>query len=92
MLPHGGANAKDPTLTRKSMVFHCAPTDVQVYQQDVFFTADSQPPSRYGFREFRGRRYAVAGRPYFQVDHGGLNSTTWKQWLGNRLLAWVRNR
>jgi hypothetical protein len=67
MLPHGGSPATDPMLTRKSMVFHCAPSTMQVYQHDIFFTADAQPPRRYGFREFRGRQVALVGEPVFQT-------------------------
>lgn len=81
MLPHGGERAQNPMLTRKSMVFHCAPVDLQVYQQDAFFMTDRQPPPRYGFRQFRGRRYAVAGQPCFQVPDDEANSRTWSKWL-----------
>jgi ectoine hydroxylase-related dioxygenase (phytanoyl-CoA dioxygenase family) len=91
MLPHGGMKANDPALTRKSMVFHCAPIDVQVYQQDVFFTADAQPRPRYDFREFRGRQYALAGRPCFQLPPDDLNSIPWMKRLAHQLLAWARN-
>lgn len=66
-LPHGGAPANDPRLTRKSIVFHCAPVDLQVYQHHAFFTADEPPPPRYGFKSYGGRQYAIAGEPAFQV-------------------------
>jgi phytanoyl-CoA hydroxylase len=85
MLPHGGKKAQDPMLTRKSMVFHCAPVDLQVYQQDAFFTSDRQPPPRYSFREFRGRQYAVAGRPCFQVPDDKANSPTRLKRLATQL-------
>jgi len=91
MLPHGGEKAKNPMLTRKSMVFHCAPVDLQVYQHNSFFMADTQPPPRYGFREFRGRRYAVAGRPSFQVPPDESTSRTWVKSLVNQLHKWTRN-
>jgi ectoine hydroxylase-related dioxygenase (phytanoyl-CoA dioxygenase family) len=91
MLPHGGTKANNPMLTRKSIVFHCAPIDVQVYQQDVFFTADNQPPPRYGFREFRERQYAMAGRPCFQGAPEESSLTTWMRCLVNQLLPWPRN-
>ncbi len=67
--PHGGSPAIDPSLTRRSIVFHCAPEAIQVYQQDVFFTHDSAspPPPRYGFAEVGGRKVARAGETAFQV-------------------------
>ena len=62
-LPHGGYPAANPDLSRWSVVFHCAPTDVQVHQHDRFFShqGDTPPPPRYGFREAFGRKIAVAG-------------------------------
>lgn len=67
-MPHGGSRAQDPGRTRKSVVFHCAPEDIQVYQQDVFFawSADVPPPPRYDFGEQDGRKYALAGNTAFQ--------------------------
>jgi hypothetical protein len=65
MLPHGGTKANNPMLTRKSMVFHCAPIDVQVLSARCFFHRRHPTAPRYGFREFRERQYAVAGRPCF---------------------------
>jgi phytanoyl-CoA hydroxylase len=61
--PHGGTLAKDPDLTRWSIVFHCAPIDVQVHQYDRFFTHQSAeaPPSRYGFVKKGNRKVAWAG-------------------------------
>lgn len=64
--PHGGSPARNPGLTRKSMVFHCAPTDMQVYQHDAFFSAPMQPPARYGFKKCGDRLFAVSGTPAFQ--------------------------
>jgi phytanoyl-CoA hydroxylase len=67
-MPHGGSRAKDPSRTRKSIVFHCAPEEIQVYQQDIFFawSSDMAPPPRYGFGEQDGRKYALAGETAFQ--------------------------
>ena len=62
-LPHGGLPASNPNTTRWSIVFHCAPASVQVYQHDLFFShnADTPPAPRYGFRKIHGRKIAVAG-------------------------------
>jgi ectoine hydroxylase-related dioxygenase (phytanoyl-CoA dioxygenase family) len=65
-VPHGGSPARNGNLTRKSMVFHCAPTDMQVFQHDAFFTAPDQPPPRYGYKKHGDRLYAVSGPPAFQ--------------------------
>lgn len=67
-LPHGGSPAIDRRRTRKSIVFHCAPVDIQVHQHVAFFTSDAEPPARYGFKQFRDRAYADAGEPAFQVQ------------------------
>jgi hypothetical protein len=45
---------------------HCAPTDMQVFQHDAFFTAPDQPPPRYGYKKHGDRLYAVSGPPAFQ--------------------------
>lgn len=62
-LPHGGSPASDPYLTRKSVVFHCSPVNVQVHQHDAFFShiGPEAPPPRYGYREENGRKFAVSG-------------------------------
>jgi phytanoyl-CoA hydroxylase len=62
-MPHGGSPARDPLRTRWSIVFHCAPVDVQVFQHDRFFSHwdDEPPPDRYGYRRAGGRRVALAG-------------------------------
>jgi phytanoyl-CoA hydroxylase len=67
--PHGGSPAVDPQLSRRSIVFHCAPEALQVYQHDVFFShhSTSQPPPRYGFAEVGDRKVAKAGETAFQV-------------------------
>ena len=66
-LPHGGLPAADPYRTRWSIVFHCAPVDVQVHQHDAFFShRGPEPPApRYGYREINGRKVAVAGEVAF---------------------------
>ncbi|GJL60246.1 MAG: hypothetical protein NPIRA03_31030 [Nitrospirales bacterium] len=67
-LPHGGAPAINPQKTRRSMVFHCAPETLQVYQHDVFFQYEDPgfPPPRYAFGSYQGRNYALAGETAFQ--------------------------
>lgn len=66
-LPHGGSPAVNPDLTRRSMVFHCAPSSRQVYQQDVFFAHRGQAPApRYGFTRVNGRNVALSGGTTFQ--------------------------
>ncbi|MFZ1747400.1 MAG: phytanoyl-CoA dioxygenase family protein [Nitrospirales bacterium] len=67
-LPHGGAPAINPQKTRRSVVFHCAPEALQVYQHDVFFQYEDPgfPPPRYAFGSYQGRSYALAGETAFQ--------------------------
>ncbi len=67
-LPHGGSPARNPALTRRSIVFHNAPEQIQVYEKEVFFQRgrDTPPLPRYGFKRFGNRLYAHAGRPVFQ--------------------------
>lgn len=67
-LPHGGTPAEDPRKTRRSVVFHCAPETLQVYQHDIFFQHDGieHPPPRYAFGSYHGRSYAFAGETAFQ--------------------------
>jgi len=36
-LPHGGSPIKSPGMTRKSVVFHCAPESTTMYGADEFF-------------------------------------------------------
>jgi ectoine hydroxylase-related dioxygenase (phytanoyl-CoA dioxygenase family) len=61
--PHGGSPAANPNRTRWSIVFHCAPVDIQVHQHDRFFThrGDAPPPDRYGYIAKLGRQFAVSG-------------------------------
>ena len=61
--PHGGSPASDPEVPRWSIVFHCAPKEMQVHQHDAFFTHEGPepPPPRYGFNEVDGRSVASAG-------------------------------
>ena len=68
LAPHGGSPALDRSLSRRSMVFHCTPEDVQVYQHQVFFLHDGGPlPPRYGYTNRLGRQVALAGTTAFQV-------------------------
>jgi hypothetical protein len=66
-LPQGGSPARDPLRAGRSIVFHCAPVDVQVHQHEAFFTSDAAPPPRYGYGTFEHRKYALTGDPAFQV-------------------------
>jgi phytanoyl-CoA hydroxylase len=67
-LPHGGSPAKDLSLTRRSMVFHCSPKSKQVYQHDVFFShRGSEPEPRYGFTNHGNRSIALSGSTAFQT-------------------------
>lgn len=67
-MPHGGSPARDPSRTRRSVVFHCSPEAVQVYQQEVFFAHQTgRPPApRYGFARHGDRKVALAGETAFQ--------------------------
>lgn len=66
-LPHGGSPSSDPHHTRWSIVFHCAPVNVQVHQHDAFFlhVGPELPPPRYGYSEHHGRKFAAAGEVAF---------------------------
>lgn len=66
-LPHGGAKADDQMRTRWSIVCHCAPESIQVYQHDQFFqhVGPKPPPQRYGFRKAGHRQVALAGEVAF---------------------------
>ena len=61
--PHGGSPATDPMLSRWSIVCHCAPVDKQVHQHNSFFqyAGKEEPPARYSFTTFEGRKVAAAG-------------------------------
>jgi len=66
--PHGGLPANNPMASRWSVVFHCAPAQVQVHQHEAFFRNAGRtdpPPPRYGFRTAYGRKVAVAGEVAF---------------------------
>lgn len=66
-LPHGGSPAADPARTRWSMVFHCAPSNIQVFQHDKFFLhRDSAAPApRYRIEQMDGHLFARAGDTAF---------------------------
>jgi len=66
-LPHGGKTATNKLKTRKSIVFHCTPEDVQVYQQDIFFSYQEikAPRPRYPFKKSGNRSFALAGEVSF---------------------------
>lgn len=67
-LPHGGSPAVDPTKSRWSMVFHCAPVEKQVHQHQSFFlnANGEEPPARYNYKTYGNRKVAVAGDVAFQ--------------------------
>ncbi len=62
-MPHGGSPATDQMRSRWCVVFHCAPTNVQVHQHEAFFqnAGREAPPARYRFKECYGRQIARAG-------------------------------
>lgn len=61
-LPHGGSPIKSPGMTRKSIVFHCAPESTTMYGAEEFF----------GLRPFEAKEHPLApladGRR--MIDHG----------------------
>lgn len=66
-LPHGGSPAIDPLHTRWSIVFHCAPVNVQVHQHNAFFShkGPNAPPPRYGYIDYNNRKLALSGEVAF---------------------------
>jgi ectoine hydroxylase-related dioxygenase (phytanoyl-CoA dioxygenase family) len=66
-LIHGGSPAKNPSLTRHSMVTHCCPADTHVYVDNVFFQhqAADAPTPYYSFAESMGRKHGDFNRPGF---------------------------
>ena len=66
-LPHGGSPAADPHHTRWSIVFHCAPENVQVHQHNAFFShkGPKAPPPIYGYIDSNGRKLALSGEVAF---------------------------
>ncbi len=62
-LPHGGSPAKDPSLSRLSMVVHCASSEVHVHQHAQFFANEGETPPAdwYAFRPMGGRKVALSG-------------------------------
>ena len=65
--PHGGSMARNPLLSRWSIVFHNTPEQVQVHHHDRYFghRSAAPPPGRYGFRDHQGRKIALAGETQF---------------------------
>lgn len=66
-LIHGGMPAVNESLTRWSIVVHCATEEHQIHQHDQYFSHLSEvPPSdRYGFKQVGTRKCAVAGATSF---------------------------
>ncbi|QEY11317.1 hypothetical protein D0B88_03020 [Cellvibrio sp. KY-YJ-3] len=62
-MPHGGTVAGDPMRSRWSIVCHCAPESVQVFQHDMFFLHEgpNPPANRYGFINHENRKVALSG-------------------------------
>jgi phytanoyl-CoA hydroxylase len=62
-MPHGGSPAKDQHRTRWSIVAHCAPSNIQVYQHEQFFLNRDQVSlqQRYGYKKWGNRNIALAG-------------------------------
>ena len=67
-LPHGGSLAIDPSKSRWSTVFHCAPVKKQVHQHEGFFehAGKNEPPARYTYKKAYERKVALAGDVEFQ--------------------------
>lgn len=66
-LIHGGMPATNPSLSRWSIVVHCATEEHQVHQHDRYFShlSDVAPNDRYGFKTVGARKCAVAGETGF---------------------------
>lgn len=63
MLPHGGSEILNKSMTRNSIVFHVTPENMPVYKQDAFFNPEkicSLQPS-WGYIEKKGRKIAQIG-------------------------------
>jgi ectoine hydroxylase-related dioxygenase (phytanoyl-CoA dioxygenase family) len=58
--PHGGAEIRDLTRTRYSLVMHTTPIGVPVYHQNVFFRPSKEFSDKapWGYVSRNGRRYA----------------------------------
>jgi len=67
-LPHGGQKARNLALTRRSIVFHVAPENVQVHDQKAFFRKGLYRvlmPPKFGFLNFGDRKFATVSGPKF---------------------------
>jgi phytanoyl-CoA hydroxylase len=62
-MPHGGSIAEDKNRTRWSMVVHCAPNNIHVYQHEQFFLNGDEKPlhTRYELKTYGRRKVALAG-------------------------------
>lgn len=69
-LPHGGAPAASPELTRRSIVGHYIPLNVPIYNVDVFFgIADADPDKTYTYLPEQDRKYIAQPAPFFQTAY-----------------------
>lgn len=65
-LPHGGSPIKSPGMTRKSMVFHCAPESATMYGPEEFFGLQPFGPRENPMVQISGNRKMIDhGRPVF---------------------------
>ena len=69
-MPHGGAPALNPDLTRKSIVGHYIPMGVTVFQCDVFMgVVEANPALWYRYETYANRKYAAHSRSDFQTKY-----------------------
>jgi len=65
-LPHGGSPIRSPGLTRRSMVFHCAPESTTMYGVEEFFGLVPFSPRPRDLLPLRwGRKMMAHGAPSF---------------------------
>jgi len=77
--PHGGAEIRDLTRTRYSLVMHTTPLGVPVYHQDVFFNPSKQVSDRAPWQYvYAGtRRYA----DFREISFGHVRSHAKEEFL-----------
>ena len=69
-MPHGGAPALKPELTRRSIVGHYIPMGVTVFHCDVFMgVLEADPALSYQYESSGNRKYVSHGRADFQTKY-----------------------